>query len=98
MSENSLFASICNFFNGLFASEEARPSSTTPSNKTNDDVTGVERYIRSQADKNNQVTGVESFVRSQPSAQNVTGVEKYIRNQTNAQKMTGVESYIRNQD
>jgi len=107
MSEKGFFASICNFFNGLFSSDSAQSgnsSSNTPAATTGltgveryiqkqANVTGVEQYIRNQAN----VTGVEQYIRNQAaSTQSLTGVEKYIRNHANAAPMTSVEQYIRN--
>ncbi len=99
MSDKSLFASICSFFSGLFSSDtdNAGSTSTASSNKDNDGLTGVERYIRNQASKSNQLTGVEAYIRNQATSQKTTGVEAYIRNQATSQKTTGVEAYIRNQ-
>jgi len=96
-SDKGLFASICSFFSGLFSADNAGSASTVSSNKNNDDLTGVERYVRNQASKSTLLTGVETYVRSQANAQKMTGVEAYIRKQAHAQKMTGVEAYIRKQ-
>ncbi|HEC75253.1 MAG TPA: hypothetical protein ENI26_12925 [Methylophaga aminisulfidivorans] len=99
---NGLLASICGFFKSLFSSS---PSQSAPRNnqsnstaaKTNDGLTGVERYIRSQANSGSQLTGVEKYIRNQVTTQTVlTGVEKYIRNKTQPSSMTGVELYIQN--
>tara|TARA_R110001606_G_scaffold395213_1_gene567094 strand:+ start:97624 stop:97920 length:297 start_codon:yes stop_codon:yes gene_type:complete len=97
MSEKGLFATICSFFNGLFSSDIASSASQVSSNKNNDGLTGVERYIRNQASTSSQLTGVEAYLRSQSATQIITGVEAYIRNLANAQTITGVEAYIRNQ-
>lgn len=95
MEQKGLFASICDFFKGLFSSAPASSSSAVASN---DGLTGVERYIRNQADSGSQLTGVEKYIRSQTTnPTQVTGVEQYIRNQANAASLTGVEQYIRNQ-
>jgi len=56
-----LFASICNFFKGGDSSPE---SSTNDANtaSSGDGLTGVERYIRNQADVK-PLTGVERYIR-----------------------------------
>jgi len=95
MSEKGLFASICGFFKGLFSSDSAQSSSTANASANNDGLTGVERYIRNQANSANQITSVERYIRNQKSTA-ITSVERYIRNQANAQVITSVEQYIRN--
>jgi hypothetical protein len=96
MKQKGLFASICDFFTGLFSSESASTSSASVSN--NDGLTGVERYIRNQDNTSTQVTGVEKYIQSQvTNSTAATGVEQYISNQASAQVLTGVEKYIRNQ-
>jgi len=96
MKQKGLLASICDFFTGLFSSDPANTSSASVSN--NDGLTGVERYIRNQADTSTQVTGVEKYIQNQAASSTAaTGVEQYIRNQANTQVLTGVEKYIRNQ-
>ena len=54
-----LFASICNFFKG------GSSASTNDANNasSSDGLTGVERYIRSQAEVA-PMTGVERYIRS----------------------------------
>ena len=69
-----LFASICNFFKGGSSASE----SSTNDASSSDGLTGVERYIRSQADAT-PLTGVERYIRSQANAAPLTGVERYIR-------------------
>ncbi len=108
MSEKGFFASICGFFSSLFSSEPAQESSSTspapaetaqPSaSKQNDGLTGVERYIRRQAENAAKpMTSVERYIRNQAAnAKPLTGVERYIRNKASAEKITSVERYIRN--
>jgi hypothetical protein len=97
MSEKGFFASICNFFCGLFSSksDEGQTSATVaPAAKNNDGLTGVERYIRKHASAQT-LTGVEKYIRKQASAKPMTGVEAYIQKQASAKPLTGVEKYIR---
>jgi len=92
MNDKGLFASICGFFKSLFSSS---PASSDTKAANNDGLTGVERYIRNQAQGGSQLTGVEQYIRNQAvSTKAVTGVEAYIRNQASAKPMTGVERYI----
>jgi hypothetical protein len=96
MKQKGLFASICDFFTGLFSSEPASTSSASASK--NDGLTGVERYIRNQTNTSTQITGVEKYIQSQATNSTAaTGVEQYIQNQANTQVLTGVEKYIRSQ-
>jgi len=90
MSEKGLFASICGFFKGLFSSDSEQSSAAS------DGLTGVERYIRNQANSSSQVTSVERYIQNQASAPALTGVARYILNQASAPALTGVEKYIRN--
>jgi hypothetical protein len=97
MSNKGFFASICDFFKGLFSADE---SENTPAgnNKNNDGLTGVERYIRNQQQGGSSLTGVERYIRNQMAngSKPQTGVEKYIRQQAGNKPMTGVERYIQN--
>lgn len=95
MNENKgFFASLCGFFNSLFSSS---PAAENKSAAANDGLTGVERYIRNQAQSGSQVTGVEQYIRNQAiNSKPLTGVEQYVRNQSQAKPMTGVERYIQN--
>lgn len=102
MSNKGFFASICGFFKGLFSSDSdscCKPESTSAASapkKTNDGLTGVERYIRNQSQNGTKLTGVEKYVRNQLSANKpATGVEKYLRSKANSTPLTGVERYIR---
>ena len=103
MSNKGFFASICGFFKGLFQSDSdsfCKPESTSAASsapkKTNDGLTGVERYIRNQSQNGAKLTGVEKYIRNQLSANKpVTSVEKYIRSKANSTPLTGVERYIR---
>ncbi len=96
MNEKGFFASICDFFCGLFSSGSDK-NTTVASATNNDGLTGVERYIRNQAATAKPLTGVEKYIRNQAAAKPVTGVEAYIQNQAAAKPLTGVEKYIRNQ-
>ncbi|WP_297807750.1 hypothetical protein [uncultured Methylophaga sp.] len=95
MNENKgLLASICGFFKGLFSSS---PAADNKPAAANDGLTGVERYIRNQAQGGAQLTGVEQYIRNQVSSNTpVTGVEQYVRSQSQSKPMTGVERYIQN--
>ncbi len=98
MSDKGLLASICGFFKGLFSSDKSccddKPATTQ--SKSNDGLTGVERYIRNNAQSGSQLTGVEKYIRKQLADNKpLTGVESYIRNQVGAKPLTGVERYIR---
>jgi hypothetical protein len=101
MSDKGLFGSICGFFKGLFSSGQPASTSTaaaTPAAapKTNDGLTGVERYIRNKAQQETHLTGVEKYIRNQAATtKTVTSVEQYIQNKANAKAITGVEKYIR---
>jgi hypothetical protein len=99
MSEKGFFASICSFFSGLFSSDSGQSNTAAASAPSNSGggLTGVERYIRSQATKATTLTGVESYIRNQADAKPLTGVESYIQNQASSQSLTGVEKYIRSQ-
>ncbi|WP_438971421.1 hypothetical protein [Methylophaga sp.] len=92
MNQNKgLLASICGFVKSLFSSEPA----TTAKPAAKDGLTGVERYIRNQAQSGSSLTGVEQYIRNQATSNKaVTGVEEYLRNQGQAKPMTGVERYI----
>lgn len=94
MSDKGLFASICDFFKGLFSSSPA--SSPKASVKSGDGLTSVERYIRSKAQSGaSQLSGVERYIRNKAQSESqLTGVERYVRSQSGAKKMTGVERYI----
>jgi len=91
MSEKGLFASICGFFKGLFSSDSEQSSAAA----TSDGLTGVERYIRNQANSTSQLTGVERYIQNQANTPALTGVARYILNQASAPALTGVEKYIR---
>lgn len=95
MNENKGFlASLCGFFKGLFSSAPAAENKPAAP-AANDGLTGVERYIRNQAQGGSQLTGVEQYIRNKAiSSKPLTGVEQYIRNQSQAKPMTGVERYI----
>jgi len=102
MSDKGFFASICSFLKGLFSSDNdscCQPDSkvaASTSNKANDGLTGVERYIRAQSNGGSSLTGVEKYIRNQLSTNKpMTGVEKYIRSQVTVAPLTGVERYIR---
>jgi hypothetical protein len=100
MSDKGFLASVCGFFKSLFSSSpspaptsSAKPSS--PAAKSNDGLTGVERYIRNQSNSGSQLTGVEKYIRNKTTTTTVvTSVEQYIRNKAQAKPMTGVERYI----
>ncbi|MBE0439733.1 MAG: hypothetical protein IBX57_08270 [Gammaproteobacteria bacterium] len=98
MNEKGFFASMCDFFCGLFSSgSDKNTAMASASTANNDRLTGVERYIRNQAATTaKQLTGVEKYIRNQTAAKPVTGVEAYIQNQATAKPLTGVEKYIRN--
>jgi hypothetical protein len=83
MCKKGFFASVCSFFSGFLSSN-------------NDDLTGVERYIRNQAATASTSTSVENYIHNQASS-TPTGVEQYIQNQANSAQITGVERYIRKQ-
>ncbi|MDT8371124.1 MAG: hypothetical protein RQ783_03910 [Gammaproteobacteria bacterium] len=96
MNEKGFFASMCDFFCGLFSSSSSDKGSATASTANNDGLTGVERYIRNQvATTAKQLTGVEKYIRNQAATKPVTSVEAYIQNQAAAKPLTGVEQYIR---
>ena len=102
MSDKGFFASICSFFKGLFSSDSdscCKPETKTAApatKKTNDGLTGVERYIRAQSNGGSKLTSVEKYIRGQlSSTKSMTGVEKYIRSKASAAPLTGVERYIR---
>ncbi len=101
MSDKGFFASICSFFKGLFSSDNdscCKPESKSAAapNKTNDGLTGVERFIRNQSNSGSKLTGVEKYIRNLLSANKpTTGVDRYIRTKANAAPSTGVERYIR---
>lgn len=97
MSEKGFFASICDFFCGLFSSKSDEAQTSAASTASSDGLTGVERYIRNQASSTPSLTGVEKYIRAQASATPMTGVEAYIQKQAAAQPLTGVEKYIRSQ-
>lgn len=96
MNEKGFFASMCDFFCGLFSSDSDK-NTAVASTANGDGLTGVERYIRNQAATAKPLTGVEKYIRNQIAVKPVTGVEAYIQNQTSAKPLTGVEKYIRNQ-
>jgi hypothetical protein len=88
MADKGFFASICDFFKGLFSSSASSKPATAG-------LTGVERYIRNK--EQGSLTGVERYIRNQAAnAKPLTGVESYIRNQASAKPMTSVERYIQN--
>ena len=97
MSDKGFFASICSFFGSLFSSDsdQSRPSSANTSSN-NSSLTGVESYIRNQAQtaSSSTLTSVEAYI--QANSKPVTSVESYIRNQAAAGPITTVEQYIRN--
>ena len=99
MNEKGFFASICDFFCGLFSSnaEKSSTEASVASAVSNDGLTGVERYIRNQASNAKPLTGVEKYIQNQAAAKPVTSVEAYIQNQAADKPLTGVEKYIRNQ-
>ncbi|MCX4187333.1 hypothetical protein [Methylophaga sp. OBS4] len=94
MNDKGVFVSICDFVKSLFSPS---PASTQSAAAANDGLTGVERYIRNQAQKGIQLTGVERYIRSQTTnSKPLTGVEQYVRNQAGAKPLTSVERYIQN--
>lgn len=97
MSNKGFFASICDFFKGLFSGDET-DNTPAANNKNNDGLTGVERYIRNQQQGGSSLTGVERYIRNKMAngSKPQTGVEKYIRQQAGNKPMTGVERYIQN--
>ncbi|MDF1587568.1 MAG: hypothetical protein P1P93_00180 [Gammaproteobacteria bacterium] len=98
MNEKGFFASMCDFFCGLFSSgSDKNTAVASASTASNDGLTGVERYIRNHAATAKQLTGVEKYIRNQTALKPVTGVEAYIQNQATAKPLTGVEKYIRRQ-
>jgi hypothetical protein len=94
MKQKGFFASICDFFCGLFSSSSPETSTTAPA-ASKDDLTGVERYIRNQAANAKPLTGVEKYIRNQAAPKALTGVEAYIQKQAADKPLTGVEKYIR---
>lgn len=97
MSDKGLLASICDFFKGLFSADETE-NTPAASNKNNDGLTGVERYIRNQQNGGSSLTGVERYIRNKMAngSKPLTGVEKYIRQLACNKPMTSVERYIQN--
>lgn len=99
MSNKGFFASICEFFKGLFSEDQTDNKAPAATNKNNNDgLTGVERYIRNQKQGGSNLTGVERYVRNKMAngSKPQTGVEKYIRQQACNKPMTSVERYIQN--